>query len=81
MEHQMAVRANPDDLPAVMTPPEVADFMQTTTSSLAQDRYLGQGIPFVKFGKRVRYLRDDVLDYLTANRVQRTGDPRGVGVA
>lgn len=59
-------------LPEVLTPAELADFLRTTTASLAQDRYLGRGIPFIKHGKRVRYLRQDVLDYLTANRVQRT---------
>jgi hypothetical protein len=77
MEHRMSVPANLDELPAVMTPPDVAGVIQTTTNSLAQDRYLGRGIPFVKFGRRVRYLRDDVLDYIAANRVQRTDDPRG----
>ena len=73
----MTVLSNLDDLPELMTPSELAGFMQTTINSLAQDRYLGRGIPFVKFGKRVRYLRNDVLHYLAANRVQRTDDPRG----
>ena len=73
----MTVLANLDELPEVMTTPQLAAFMQTTIDSLAQDRYLGKGIPFVKFGKRVRYLRNDVLDYLAANRVHRTDDPRG----
>lgn len=75
----MADLVNLDELPPVMTPSDLADVMHTTINSLAQDRYLGRGIPFVKFGKRVRYLRDDVLGYLTANRVQRTDDPRGGG--
>jgi hypothetical protein len=72
----MTVPANLDELPAVMTPPDVAGVIQTTINSLAQDRYLGRGIPFVKLGRRVRYLREDVLDYISANRVQRTDDPR-----
>jgi hypothetical protein len=79
MEHRMADLAiNLDELPAVMTPAIVAEFLHTTTNTLSQDRYLGRGLPFVKFGNRVRYLRQDVLDYLSANRVQRTDDPRGV---
>jgi hypothetical protein len=78
MEHRMTtILTNPDELPPVITPSVVAAFMHTTINSLAQDRYLGRGIPFVKFGKRVRYLRSDVLAYLAANRVQRTDDPRG----
>jgi hypothetical protein len=77
MELQMTVLANLDELPGVITPPVLAKALGTTTNSLAQDRYLGRGIPFIKFGKRVRYLRSDVSDYLAANRVQRTDDPRG----
>ena len=64
------------DLPEVLTPPELAAFMRTTTTSLAQDRYTGRGVPYVKFGKRVRYMRSDVLAFLASNRMQRTDDPR-----
>lgn len=69
------------DLPEVLTPAEAAQYLRLTTAALAQDRYLGRGIPFVKYGKRVRYLRQDVLDYLAANRVQRSDDPRGAASA
>jgi hypothetical protein len=51
--------------------------MRTTTNSLAQDRYLGRGVPFIKVGRRVRYSRSDVLAYLERNTMQRTDDPRG----
>jgi hypothetical protein len=69
------------DLPEVMTAAELAQFMRTTAAALAQDRYLGRGVPFVKFGeRRIRYLRSDVLAYLTANRMQRTDDPRSAVV-
>lgn len=65
------------DLPEVLTAPELAKFLRTTAAALAQDRYHGRGVPFVKFGsKRVRYLRQDVIDYIAANRMQRTDDPR-----
>lgn len=67
------------DLPEVLTPAEAAQYLRMTTAALAQDRYLGRGIPFVKYGKRVRYLRQDVLDYLTANR--QSTDPRRVASA
>jgi hypothetical protein len=40
------------DLPSLMTAKQLAEFLQTTEAALAQDRYLGQGIPFVKYGKR-----------------------------
>lgn len=70
-----------DDLPALITPLELAKLMRTTTNSLAQDRYLGRGVPFVKHGRTVLYAKTDVLAYIEQNRCQRTDDPRGVGAA
>lgn len=68
-------------LPPVATSKQVSQVVQVSEASMAQDRHRGTGIPFVKIGGRVRYLRQDVLAYLAANRMQRTDDPRGVGVA
>ncbi|MGP4058880.1 helix-turn-helix domain-containing protein [Mycobacterium sp. 4D054] len=51
------------------TPTQVAQVVQTSVDALAQDRYRRRGIPYVKIGGRVRYLREDVLAYLAANRV------------
>lgn len=70
-----------DSLPPLLTPAELADLMRTTTNSLAQDRYLGRGVPFIKNGKRVLYARTAVLDYLERNMAQRTDTPRGVASA
>jgi hypothetical protein len=56
-------------LPHVSKSEQVAVVVQTTVDALAQDRYRRKGIPYVKIGGRVRYLRDDVLAYLAANRV------------
>ncbi|MDZ7883299.1 MAG: helix-turn-helix domain-containing protein [Mycobacterium sp.] len=58
----------PEDLPPVATAAQVAQIVQTTVDALSQDRYRRRGIPYVKFGGRVRYLREDVLEYLAANR-------------
>ena len=55
-------------LPAIMTAAELAPVMGTTVSALGQDRYRNQGIPYVKFASRIRYLRSDVARYLAANR-------------
>jgi len=62
----------PEELPAVAKADQVAAIVQTTVDALAQDRYRRRGIPYVKIGGRVRYLRADVLAYLAANR---TGGP------
>lgn len=65
----MATLFTDGDLPAVATPQQIARVMSMTVDALAQDRYRGRGIPYVKIGGRVRYLRDDVQSYLAANRV------------
>ena len=44
-------------LPAVIKPDDLAPVMGTSVSALAQDRFRHRGIPYVKFGRRVRYLR------------------------
>ena len=36
---------------------------------LANDRHLRRGLPYVKFGRCVFYLRSDVIAYLAAHRV------------
>ncbi|OCB21290.1 hypothetical protein A5674_03230 [Mycobacterium malmoense] len=56
-------------LPTVATARQLADFLGTTEASLAQDRYLRRGVPYTRVGRRIRYLREDVMKYLQANRI------------
>ncbi|VBA60517.1 hypothetical protein LAUMK191_05563 [Mycobacterium attenuatum] len=65
----MAELVTPDDLPPVAKAEQVAVVVQTTVDALAQDRYRRRGIPYVKIGGRVRYLRADVLKFLADNRI------------
>ncbi|MCV7176139.1 helix-turn-helix domain-containing protein [Mycolicibacterium sphagni] len=58
--------------PEMMTAQQVGEYLQVSSASLAQDRYRGDGIPFVKIGKRVRYRRSDVANYLEDNTFQQT---------
>jgi hypothetical protein len=58
-----------EDLPPLPKPEQVAALLQTTVQALAQDRHARKGLPYVKVGGRVRYLREDILSYLAANRV------------
>lgn len=76
----MATPNSLDDLPPLLTPPELAEVLRTTINSLAQERYLGRGVPFIKNGRRILYARNDVLAYLDQNRAQRTDDLRGAAV-
>jgi hypothetical protein len=57
------------DLPEISTAADLAPVIGSTVEALSQDRYLGRGLPYVKIGRRVRYLRADVIAYLEANRV------------
>lgn len=50
----------------------VAEMLDITVKSLAQDRYRGEGIPYVKIGKRVRYRLEDVHAFMEANTVVTT---------
>ena len=65
-----------DQLPTLATPPGLAEYLHTTTASLAQDRYRGTGPKFIKRGSRVLYRWSDVLEWLDRNTFQRTDDPR-----
>lgn len=57
------------NLPDYLTPPEAAEVLRTTTNTLAQDRYLGRGCPYIRAGRRILYARDQVLAYLDENTV------------
>lgn len=61
-------------------PSEVAPILGTTEAGLAQMRYRGTGPKFCKVGRKVLYRWSDVRDYLEANTLQRTDDPRGAAV-
>lgn len=50
-------------------PDQVAEILHTTTGSLAQDRYLNRGIPYVKHGRKVLYRWADVYAYLDQHTV------------
>ncbi|HSS25896.1 MAG TPA: DNA-binding protein [Mycobacterium sp.] len=61
-----------DNLPAFLTPAELAELLRTTTNSLSQDRYLGRGVKFIRAGRRILYARDGVREYLRANTFQQS---------
>lgn len=52
----------------VVKPKDLAEYIGTTEAALAQDRYLGRGLPYLKTGCRVRYSKVDVIAYLNAAR-------------
>lgn len=56
------------ELPPVMTAEQLAPLLGVSVGALANDRCRGVGVPYVKHGKRVRYLRADVARYLIEQR-------------
>ncbi|MGY4709072.1 helix-turn-helix domain-containing protein [Mycolicibacterium sp. CBM1] len=48
----------------LLTAKEVAEYLSISVEALAQDRFRGDGIPFVKIGSRVRYRLSSLLAYL-----------------
>lgn len=56
----------------LLTPEQLAEYLQVSTAALANDRYLGKGPRFIKLGGKVRYRRSDVLAHLDENVHTRT---------
>lgn len=61
-----------------LTCKQVAQILHTSEAGLAQMRYRGVGPKFCRVANRkVIYTRQHVEEYLAANTIQRTDDPRG----
>lgn len=56
--------ANPQIPEPMLTPAQVAEWLQMNRQSLARMRALGTGPRAYKVGAAVRYKREDVLDWL-----------------
>lgn len=53
----------------LLTDTEVCKILGFTKSHFCQKRNSEKILPFIKIGSRIRYLKDDVIDYLKKNRV------------
>ncbi len=47
----------------LLTEKETANMLRVSTSFLQKERFKHQGLPYVKIGKSVRYLYDDIVAY------------------
>lgn len=56
---------------------EAARLLSKPAATLVRWRFERVGPPFVKLGKAVRYRREDIEDYIMANRIE----PNAVDVA
>lgn len=56
--------AEPGPLGEVLTPPQVADWLQVPERTLDDWRYMKKGPPFHKVGKHIRYVAEEVRAWL-----------------
>ena len=63
---------DPSALPEILTPTQLGAALGKSVEQLASERSLGKGPAFTKYGRRVYYLRSDVIGFLEANRKDRT---------
>jgi len=61
-----------DSLPEFITTKQLGRIINIPEETLTHHRKKGISIPFVKFGKAVRYRKSDVLAYVQANTFQQT---------
>lgn len=59
----------PEDDDALVDERQIASLTGFSLSRLRNDRYLKQGIPFVKIGSSVRYRAGDYRSYIQSSRV------------
>lgn len=57
----------------MLTAAELAELFKTSESVLSQWRIRGQGPAFVKMGRSVRYPRQEVEEWLDANKKLKLG--------
>ena len=62
------------EAPAYMTVVEAAEYLRVSKSFLDKARVAGNGPPFVRFGNRVLYRRDDVDAWATGRRFSSTSE-------
>ena len=53
---------------------EAAKFLSMSPKTLAKWRWSGEGPPFVKLGRSVRYLHDDLIQYVNLGRRKSTSE-------
>jgi len=63
-----------EDTYAYLKPPEAAAYLKVSTSTLAKKRLYGGGPKFARWGRAIRYRREDLDAYMTARLVHSTSE-------
>ena len=59
-----------ENTPKYIDEKQVFEITGRALQSLRNDRFLGRGIPYIKMGRSVRYLLDDVVSFMEARKIQ-----------
>ena len=57
-------------MPALMTQEQAAKYLGKSVQWFERCRWAGEGIPYIKIGRSVRYRATDLIEYLEQNTVQ-----------
>jgi len=57
-----------------LTEVQVSEILQRALQTLRNDRHRGQGIPYYKVGRSVRYSMADVRKFMEERRIETSGN-------
>lgn len=57
-----------DGIKALLTPKEAARFLNMSVSWLAKSRMRGDGPPFIKIGRSIRYSKEGLIQWLKSQQ-------------
>ena len=59
-----------EKLPQYLTEKQVSESTGLSQKTLSQHRWKSTGLPYLKFGRSIRYKFDDVLAFMEAGRIE-----------
>ena len=66
----MELQATKIALPALMTTEEAARYLGVSIAWFERDRWSGPSVPYVRFGRRIRYRADDLKAFIENAQVE-----------
>ena len=57
-------------MPQYLTEHEVAELINRKVQTLRNDRFKGQGLPYIKMGRMVRYNYEEVVAFMDSHKIQ-----------
>jgi hypothetical protein len=75
-EDNISAPTSIEDLPLLLTPAQLAGLLGRSERTLERERSDGVGVPFVKFGNRIYYFREAVLESLRARTYTSTAEAK-----